>query len=94
MWDLVEHGLEQHIDAGVTFNHGFELLEHGVKLFRILGDMVDDTVEPRLVDAMVLGKPFSSSDSLLGQDGVRLFIYPTCGLGVRLARQVHHVGLP
>ena len=28
---LVEHGLEEHVDAGVAFNHGFELLEHRVK---------------------------------------------------------------
>ena len=49
--------------------------------------MVDDTVEPGFVDAVVLGEPSSGSKLLLGQDGERLVMYPTCGLDAHPERQ-------
>ena len=59
--NLLEHGVEQHVDTSVAFDELFELLQHRVKVLRVLVNMVDYATEPFSVHKMITGQPVSNS---------------------------------
>lgn len=59
--DLLEHLIEEHVNTAVALNELFELLQNRVELFGVLLDMVNDTIDPVLVDSVITREPIAHS---------------------------------
>jgi hypothetical protein len=62
---LLKHGLEQHIDASVGFDHLLEFLDDWMQGLSGGVDDLDDATEPGSVNAVILWHPVA--ESVLGK---------------------------
>ena len=59
--DLLEHGCEVHIAAGIGLDEFLELLNHRNERFFIILSIIDLLPKPGFVGAVIGGKPCSGS---------------------------------
>lgn len=59
--NFLKHLVEEHVNTAVALDELFELLQNRVELFGVLFDMVNDTIDPVLVDSVIARKPIAHS---------------------------------
>ena len=62
IWDLIEHGCEEHIESSVSLDQFFEFLDDWLELFWVIVDMVNHPAKPLLLDTMILRLPCTRAE--------------------------------
>ena len=59
VWNLLEHGFDEGINAGIVFDQILERDQDMVQRLAVSIDVVNDSAEPVSVGSLVVGEPFA-----------------------------------